>query len=312
MIIYESMIDDLETNSQLEFYEMSIESLSLNEGLDVKGKFSSMKEAVLKFFRNIREKISSFISMIKEKLTNKKAKEKANKIEGKLNGKDGEKIAKAVGAKYKTGDKSLEKGGSEVKGAAIIGGSIVKFAEFGISYHPLNVDNINNALSKQNKGIDFIEEIRNNFANSNKGNPETYSDAYSKFIGSNEESIKASFISDREIKVTNITAATLNSIADEISVAQQSLDKSEKVVSTFDKVCMKTQKYIDSVKVDDDASLASFKKSSTKAINATRVVFDSITKCIKSLSQYITVMYGVLDRIDAVCTTYNVTDDSIR
>lgn len=312
MIIYESMIDDLETKSQLEFYEMSIECLSLNEGLDIKAKFNSVKESVLKFFRTIREKISSFISMIKEKLTKKKPKEKADQIEKKLNGKDGEKVAKAVGAKYKTGDKSLEKGGSGVKSEGWINGKVVQFADFGITYHPLNVDNINIALSKQNKGIDFIEEIRNNFANSNKGNPETYSDTYSKYVGSDEESIKASFISNREIKVTSISAGTLNTIADEISVAQQSLDKSEKVVSTFDKVCMRTQKYIDSVKVDDDASLASFKKSSTKAINATRVVFDSITKCIKSLSQYITVMYGVLDRIDAVCTTYNVTDDSIR
>lgn len=319
MIIYESMIDDLETNSQLEFYEMSIESLSLNEGLDIKGKFSSMKEVVLKFFRTIREKISSFISMIKEKLTKKKPKEKANQIEGKLNGKDGEKIAKAVGAKYKTGDKSLEKGGSEVKGAAVIGGSIVKFADFGISYHPLNVGNINNALKSQTEGIQTIDKIRATFIKGqNRANQDGYSKSYAKNAGVsktgeiNEELLKSSFVSQREIKVTNITKSTINDIAEEITTAQQSLDNSEKKAKLFDSVCMKTQKYIESVKIENDDDLSNFKKSSTRAINDTRVVFDSITRCIKSLSQYINTMYGVLDRIDAVCTTYNVTDDSIR
>lgn len=312
MIIYESMIDDLETNSQLEFYEMSIECLSLNEGLDIKAKFNSVKESVLKFFRTIKEKISSFISMIKEKLSKKKPKEKTKEIAEKIKGKDGDKLAQAVGAKYKTGDKSLEKGASSVQGMATIGGAIVKFMDTGISYHQLNKDNINDALNKQRKGTDAILNIKHNFSASYRADPSKYSDSYEKEVGNNEDAMISSFISQREVKVVSISMATLNQISDEIVLAQQSLDESVKITVHFDKVCSETQKYIDSVKVDNDETFNTFKKMTTKAINSTKTVFNSITKCVKSLSQYITVMYGVLDRVDAVCTTYNVTDDSIR
>ena len=312
MIIYESMIDDLETNSQLEFYEMFIESMCLNEGLDVKAKFKSVKESVSKFFRTIREKISSFISMIKEKVFKKKPKEKTKEIEEKIKGKDGDKLAQAVGSKYKTGDKSLEKGASGVQGMAAIGGAVVKFMDTGISYHQLNRDSINDALNKQRKGTDAILNIKHNFGTSYRADPSKYSDSYEKEVGKDENAIMSSFISQKEVSVVSITRATLNQVADEIVIAQQSLDESVKITVHFEKVCKETEKYIDSVKVDNDETFNSFKKMTTKAINSTKTVFNSITKCIKSLSQYITVMYGVLDRIDTVCTTYNVTDDSIR
>ena len=322
MINYEDKIDSLNENTELAFYENALECIGLNEGIDIKGKVEAAKKAVVNFFKNIREKITKFIDKIKAKWKNSKLKAKLDKIGAKIKGKDGAEIAKKASAKYISGNKSVEKGGSEATGTSL---TFVKYADFGISYHPIDDSAVNKILAAQDDGIDAMVKINGEVRRPSAYN-ENLKDITSKYMSKlngiadkdgnmNMTNLKASLISSREQKLANINMAALNTVGNDISKAQQAMDASATKAAKFDKSCAAAQGAIDQIKVeyfDSNDKFNGFKSLCNQSINVTRSVFNNLTTVIKSLSQYITQMYGVLDRIDAVCTTYNITDDSIR
>ena len=314
MINYEDKIDSLNESTELAFYENALECIGLNEGIDIKGKVEAAKNAVINFFKTIRKKISDIITKIKNKWKNSKLKAKIDKIGNKVKGKDGAEIAKKVSAKYIHGNKSVEKGGSEAIGTSM---NFVKYADFGISYHPINDSGVSAILSAEDDGIAAMDKIRvslGNVGDYNRQHKAIAKDFASK-VGTDPAKLKASLVQDREQKLANISMATLNSVASEISKAQKAIDDSAVKGTKFDKACANAESELGKVKAeyfDTNEQFNSFKALCNDSISTTRSVFNILAGAIRSLSQYITQMYGVLDRIDAVCTTYNITDDSIR
>ncbi len=314
MINYEDKIDSLNENTELAFYENALECIGLNEGIDIKGKVEAAKNAVINFFKTIRKKISYIITKIKNKWKNSKLKAKVDKIGNKIKGKDGAEIAKKVSAKYIHGNKSVEKGGSEAIGTSI---NFVKYADFGISYHPINDSGVSAILSAEDDGIAAMDKIRVSLGNVGDYNrqPKAITKDFVSKVGTDPAKLRASLVQDREQKLANIGMSALNSVASEISKAQKAIDDSAVKGTKFDKVCANAESELGKVKAehfDTNEQFNSFKTLCNDSISTTRSVFNILTGAIKSLSQYITQMYGVLDRIDAVCTTYNITDDSIR
>lgn len=175
---YESAIDTLNENSELEFLEMSIDTIGLNESINIKEKWNNFVKAIKKFFHDIKEKIMKLINKILKKGKSKEIKAVTNKAKEEIKNIDkptqaliAQKVANLPGPSNTSDNNSIEQKGGSIEYKNNTVGSIgqkddntIGIEQKNIVYKDVKIlflkkDKIEDVIDSEEQGISHVREI---------------------------------------------------------------------------------------------------------------------------------------------------------
>lgn len=287
---YESMIDSLDENTQMDFLENALEVIDLNEGFDVGGKIDNIKKTVMKFFDYISQKITTFIAWVKKKLHIGDAKANANAINAALK------------------EKPIDLSGENIKLEEIHKNRVIAL------------------LTLQDEGINDIEKISriaaDNSVSRNKDRADGVREMHEKYqskvkeLGLSADSSKSDIYNSmlKNSTIGKVTSATVNSLVAEIDYTQKLIDSANAKANKFNAVCKTAKSNIAKIPNTKDSDAPqlirneTLKKICSDLMGETRLTFNVITKAFKTLVKHKSKTEATISKIKAKISTPSKND----